>query len=377
MGSCQNGEPCTGGAICDGQICQCLPGTELRSNLCQPLTQMPTTVTTSRSVVPVIVVPPMASCASGERCGGNSMCNRVTYVCECPGDLQPMQGHCVHLINKNRTPIQNSPNSLPAELTQIPVASAWQNPSNAQFVGGKSEIYKPIIYSMGIPTHSELVQGPPKSTSFQNSKASGLTFPSIANIGGIEKPNAKMQLSGFPLTPSNILTESDHNRNNFYNNGHTPLATASMPTSGAMSANILIDTLPPSHSASSITNHETSGEAVEASISAPPNSQCGRGKACTGGSFCVHFKCRCPEGTVANEFDMCQKALSSSGSEMQGIRLGMPKFFLIFLSTTVQILFAQVVNVLKRKLVQAQLSASVVDADVQQTQCKTVQYASV
>lgn len=104
LASCIDGEICIGGSVCDGTICQCPFGTEIRGSICQTTsTNIPTTRRPS-----VMWAPPLASCANGERCSGDSMCNRVTLTCECPGDMQPIQGHCVLFVGGNKLPGQTS-----------------------------------------------------------------------------------------------------------------------------------------------------------------------------------------------------------------------------------------------------------------------------
>lgn len=265
MGSCQNGEACTGGAICDGTICQCLPGTELRTNLCYPLHPQSAS-TTRRPMSSIVVVPPLATCANGEICGGNSVCNRLTYVCECTGDMQAMHGHCLHLVNKNRTPIQNN-----RESASIPVASAWQNSLNAPLSGGKSEIYKPTIYAL--ISNSDISSENPKPAVLSTNQ----------NIYG-------------PFIPPSLSNEPVVKQHSNVEIGLPPA---------------LVNTAP---------KHDSSPAVAE--IASPPNGVCGRGRVCTGGSYCVHLKCRCPEGSVVNEYDICQTMVTSNpeGSNQTGTK---------------------------------------------------------
>lgn len=92
--------------MCDGTLCQCPSDTIVTNSACVPATAPPTVQTTRRPSV--MWAPPMSSCASGERCSGDSMCNRLTLTCECPGDMQPIHGHCVLVVAGNRLPGQTS-----------------------------------------------------------------------------------------------------------------------------------------------------------------------------------------------------------------------------------------------------------------------------
>ncbi|XGW15482.1 hypothetical protein V3C99_001168, partial [Haemonchus contortus] len=93
--SCENGEMCTGGSICDGdsKTCVCAANHVIKGGVCG-----------SKDASPFSL--PGGSCASGEECAGNSVC--VGASCQCTTDHYIEDGYCRHIASQS-SPVKFSP----------------------------------------------------------------------------------------------------------------------------------------------------------------------------------------------------------------------------------------------------------------------------